>query len=118
MDYTASLRCVPSADLEAAGAWSPISNLKDPELQQLAGSVPDTLLRTVLRRNTSVLSGGGSFGQRRDTRFQALISCTRGSHYSLPATLERAVQSKSAIEEAVNAVASGSWAPRRASDGR
>ena len=44
MDYTASLCYVLSADLEAAGAWSPISNLKDPELQRLAGSVLDTLL--------------------------------------------------------------------------
>ena len=34
----------PMADLEAARVWSQLANAKDPELQQLALEVPDTLL--------------------------------------------------------------------------
>ena len=47
----------PMAGLEAAEAWSQLANLKDPELQQLAQEVPDTLERlTVLLRCTLVPS--------------------------------------------------------------
>ena len=52
--------CYPSADLEAAGAWSQLSNLKDPELQQLAKEVPDTLLSGKADSTTDVGTAKGA----------------------------------------------------------
>ena len=72
--------CYPSADLEAAGAWSQLSNLKDPEMQQLAKEVPDhcsTERQTVLLRSTLARSRDGSCGRRQSRRYMYQVSLRR-----------------------------------------
>ena len=99
----------PLADLEAAGAWTQLENLKDPELQELAKVVPDTLLGGKADSSTLALSRDGSRGQRQGRRSR--VSPTQEAHIVLYLQhLSQTVQSKSAIEEVVNALSSGSWA--------
>ena len=74
IDYKASRCCVPSADLEAAGAWSLISNLKDPGTVAIgrvsSGHTTQGEGRQYYEEIHWCFQEVGSFGQRCDTRFQ------------------------------------------------
>ena len=100
--------CYPSADLEAAGAWSQLSNLKDPELQQLAKELPDTLLSGKADSTTKKYFGAFQRWKLWAEAKQEVPSFpAQEAHIVLYLQhLRQSVQSKSAIEEAVNAL---SW---------
>lgn len=97
------------ADLEAAGAWSQLGNPKDPELQQLAKVVPDTLLSgkadSTAKKHIGTFPGDGSYGQRQGRKFPSFPG--QEAHIVLyHQHLSQSVQSKAVIEEVVNAL---SW---------
>ena len=106
--YWIHFSCFPMVDLEAAGVWSQLADLKDPELQRLAREVPDTLLSG--KADSTVRKYIGAF-----QRWKLWAEARQGVP-SFPAQeahivlylqhLSQSVQSKSAIEEAVNAL---SW---------
>ena len=96
------------ADLEAAGGWSQLANLKDPELQQLAQEVPDTLLSG--KADSTAKKYIGTFLRWKlwaEARQEVPSFPAQEAHIVLYLQhLSQTVQSKSAIEEAVNAL---SW---------
>ena len=96
------------ADLEAAGAWSQLANVKDPELQRLALEVPDTLLSG--KADSTVKKYIGAFQRWKlwaEARQEVPSFPALEAHVVLYLQhLSHVVQSKSAVEEAVNAL---SW---------
>ncbi|KAL5463210.1 hypothetical protein EMCRGX_G032089 [Ephydatia muelleri] len=105
---TSVVLCLPGADLEAAGVWSRLADLKDPELQWLAREVPDTLLSG--KADSTVRKYIGAFQRWKlwaEARLGVPSFPAQEAHIVLYLQhLSQSVQSKSAIEEAVNAL---SW---------
>eukprot|EP00731_Ephydatia_muelleri_P022428 Em0015g11a len=105
---TSVVLCLPGADLEAAGVWSRLADLKDPELQRLAREVPDTLLSG--KADSTVRKYIGAFQRWKlwaEARLGVPSFPAQEAHIVLYLQhLSQSVQSKSAIEEAVNAL---SW---------
>ena len=98
----------PLADLEAAGAWAQLGNQKDPVLQELARAVPNTLLSG--KADSTAKKYAGAFQRWKlwtEARQEVPSFPAQEAHVVLYLQhLGQSVQSKAAIEEAVNAL---SW---------
>ncbi len=90
------------------GVWKSLADLQDPELRQLASSLPDTVLHS--RANTTTKKYMYAFQRWKvwaEPRHEVTVFPVHEVHFALYLQhLSDTTHSKSAVEEAVNAV---SW---------
>ena len=90
----------------AVGVWEIINELQDPELKRLAGSLPDTVLRSRASSTTKkYLNAFRRWKEWAEPRHEVSVYPVQEVHFALYLQhLGETVQSKSAVEEAVNAI--------------
>ena len=90
----------------SVGPWKVLSELQDPELQQLAGLLPETVLRSRADGTSKKYMGAFMCWRRwAEPRREVTVYPVQEVHFALYLQhLGETVQSRSAVEEAVNAV--------------
>ncbi len=98
--------CIFPIDVLTVGVWKTLSELQDPELRRSASALPDTVLRSRADSTTKkYLYAFQRWKVWAEARQEVSIHPVNGVHFALYLQhLAESIQSKSAVEEAVNAI--------------